>query len=89
MSAVERQLAETIDNMDIEGFLDRFDMTDLPRRDSMSLQRKRSSLTVTVPSDLWKKNGHSLDDPGEVDVLYWEQLGIAMIDVRGEFDERE
>ena len=88
MSAVERQLAETIENMDIEGFFDGFELRDLPRRDSMRLQRKRSSLTVTVPSDLWKENAHSLDEPGVVDVVYWEELGIMMVALDGgEFDE--
>jgi len=83
MSAVERELVQTIENMDIDGFLDDLDLNALPQRDDMTLHRNRQSLRMTLPSDLWQENGHSLDEPGDVEVVYWNDLGVAMIDLRG------
>lgn len=87
MSAVERQLVNQLENMDIEGILSDFDLGDVPRRDEMKLQVKRQSLTITVPSDLWKEaDGHDLSEPGCADVIYWEKLGVMMVALDGDFD---
>lgn len=87
MSAVERELAETIENMDINGFLERWGMDDLPSGDTMTLHRNRQSLRVALPAEFWQANGRSLDEPGEVDIYYWKGLGIAMIDIAEGDDE--
>lgn len=87
MSAVERHLAETIETMDIEGFLNDFELDQLPRRDQMQLHRNNRSLRVCLPAELWQANDHTLNDPGEVEVVYWKELGIAMIDLGGPCDE--
>jgi hypothetical protein len=87
MSAVERELVQTIENMDIDGFLDDLDLNALPRRDEMTLHRNRQSLRMTLPADFWQENNPSLDEPGDVEVVYWNELGIAMIDLRGRDDE--
>lgn len=81
MSAVERELAETIENMDINGFLERWGMDDLPSGDTMALHRNRRSLRVALPAEFWQENGRSLEKPGDVDIYYWTELGIAMIDI--------
>jgi hypothetical protein len=84
MSAVEQEVVNQIEELDIDGLLAQLGFGDMPETFENSLQKKNeSSLCMTVPSGLWQKNGHSLDDCGDVDGLFWDDLGIMVCSVAG------
>jgi len=88
MSVIEQQLVDSIEAMDMEQVLNDFELDQLPRRDEMQLQSNGDcSLRMCLPADFWQANGHTLDDPGGVEIVYWKELGIAMIDLGGPCDE--
>jgi len=90
MASVESRVVDQLENMDIEGLVSGLKFTDFPRRDSRSLTRAGGkSLEMTVPATLWQQaDDHTLDEPGEVDVLFWEELGVMMVAFNGgDFDE--
>ena len=81
MASVEAEVVNQLESMDIEGLLSGLEFTDFPRRDTRSLSRSGGrSLEMTLPANLWQQaDEHSLSEPGEVDVLYWEELGVMMV----------
>jgi len=85
MASVEARVVDQLESMDIEGLVSGLEFTDFPRRDTRSLSRAGGrSLEMTIPAKLWQQaDDHSLNDPGEVDVLYWEELGVMMVAFNG------
>ena len=86
MDATGRRLAEVVDRMDIEGFAADFGIDQLPERDKMSLHPNQQSIRVCLPKPLCESNIEDLNDPGSVDIVYWRELGVAMIDLNDDND---
>lgn len=89
MQAVQRRLLNELENMETEGLFDDVSFGCLPQQDRLSLTEQNGCLRVTVPSDCWHGTDHTADDPGEVDVVYWRDWGIMLVDVGGELHAEE
>lgn len=88
MEVVERSVANKLESMDMLSVADGVDISKIPRQDTMRLQRQRQSLTMTVPKPVWKQTNHTLESPGEVDILYWSN-GLMLVDTSGVLDKND
>lgn len=85
MSAVSSKLRETApDDMDIQDVLDELDLDGLPYKDDVSLVKQRQSLTMTVFADAWRDAGHTLSNPGTVQVYWFEGSDMLLVDLNHE-----
>jgi hypothetical protein len=54
-----------------------------PYSETMSLNRVRRSLTITLMKDAWRDTDHTLESPGEVEQWWFPEKGIVAIDLDG------
>jgi len=89
MQAIQHVFASQLEGVDVQDFTENTPFSALPRRDSFKLQKQRESLTMTVPKLVWENSDHTLEEPGKVDVLFWEEHGLMLVDVGGDLSAEE
>ena len=52
-----------------------------PRSKTMSLNRVRRSLTITLMKDAWRETEHSLEDPGHAEEWWFPEKDVLVIDL--------
>jgi hypothetical protein len=85
MSGIDRQFLKSApDDMDVDTLLSDLNLDGFPYRDEMSLIKNDRSLRMTVPNDAWENAGRELDNPGEVDLFWFKDDDILIVDLSNE-----
>jgi hypothetical protein len=90
MGAVQDEIERmAVSGSGMNDLLSEFDETRLPRKYSQDLIKQHQSLTITVPKRSWQSAGHDLDDPGQLDMFWFEESEWLLVNLSTETNESE